>query len=60
MSNLSAYVLQLDKSDSNRYINKLKLSFEDQILSLPDPYNLDDGWYAADANKLPPVQYLDL
>lgn len=60
MSNLSAYVLQLDKSDSNRYSSKLKISFEDQILSLPDPYNLYDGWYAADADKLPPVQYLDL
>lgn len=60
MSNLSAYVLKLDKSDSNRYISKLQFSFEDQILSLPDPYNIDDGWYAAHADKLPPVQYLDL
>lgn len=54
MFNLSAYVLQLDKPDCNRYINKLKLSFEDEILPLPNPYNFDDGWYAADAGKMPP------
>jgi hypothetical protein len=57
MANLSGYVLSLNNTDKDRYITKFTLSLNGEDYVIPDPYNLEYGWYVA-PDKLPPTEYL--
>jgi hypothetical protein len=59
MANLSEYVLSLNNTDKDRYITKLTLSLDGEDYVIPDPYNLEYGWYVA-PDKLPPTEYKDI
>lgn len=50
---VSNHAVILSATDYDRYLQKLKLQLGDNIINLPDPYNLSDGWHTG-PNKLSP------
>ena len=57
MANLSSYASGLDKSDQERYKQKLTVTLNDSDVLLPDPYNKNlDGWFI-NPKTLPPTTY---
>ena len=60
MANLSSYASDLDKSDQERYKQKLTVTLNDSDVLLPDPYNKNlDGWFI-NPKTLPPTTYAQL
>ena len=50
---VSNHAVSLSATDYDRYLQKLKLRLGDNIINLPDPYNLSDGLHT-DPDKLSP------
>ena len=56
MANLSSYASGLDKSDQERYKQKLTVTLNDSDVLLPDPYKNLHGWFS-NPKTLPPTTY---